>query len=214
MKAFLDDFRDIHIDGTVVICATGKSAEVMREFHDIHYRMIQTIGVNAFEWMYDLTPFYSVFSDKIDMPVETDEHYAKHKAILNNYSMYSFTHNDNDFRFSMPVGYRFQDVKSDDLDKMLNRNLLPSCVTTTEIAIGLALYMGFKNIGIIGFDLYDYIAHTHSEIINQGCDIFQEHAKRKGVNIWNLSEHSAVTSFPYIPFNEFVDNWGADKNGD
>ena len=74
-------------------------------------------------------------------------------------------------------------------------------------ALGIALYMGAKRVGVIGVDITN---HPHlSQRIDTYNDCMSQMngvAAAYGSQIYNLSPQSALDAFPFISFEEFLDN--------
>ena len=90
------------------------------------------------------------------------------------------------------------------------------CVCSTSIfgALSLAIWMGMKTIGLVGFDLYGTQFMSNSQHclnpehnvnrINKVCETFLKH-KPKGLNIYNLSKESKIDAFLKVDLEEFLD---------
>ena len=70
--------------------------------------------------------------------------------------------------------------------------------TSTYMAIIIAYQMGCKNIYLIGVDLDNHNLSHRNEQINQDYGKLYQKLQEKGVNLWNLSEKSLLTSVPKI----------------
>ena len=70
--------------------------------------------------------------------------------------------------------------------------------TSTYMAIIIAYQMGGKNIYMIGVDLDNHKLSHRLEQINQDYGNLYQKLQEKGVNLWNLSEKSLLTSIPKI----------------
>jgi len=82
------------------------------------------------------------------------------------------------------------------------------------VATGIAYKMGFKDIGIIGVDFtanHFYAKDGHHPLtamkkirhVNDAYGVMKTELKNKGVNLYNLSNRSAITNVPKITIEEF-----------
>ena len=94
---------------------------------------------------------------------------------------------------------------------MIKRSRIFHIATSTISSIALAIHMGFKQIGVIGFDLTGHSMAKHAEGINRNTDIIQESSHELGVEILNLSKDSMIESFNKCTIEEF-DNWYGGNN--
>jgi len=78
-------------------------------------------------------------------------------------------------------------------------------ITTPSLAVGVAMFMGAKRVGVIGVDLTDH--HNLSKRIPQVQRGFKELlacAWCFGVEIWNLSQQSQLDIVPTMTLKKFM----------
>ena len=76
--------------------------------------------------------------------------------------------------------------------------------TSPYMAIIHAYKMGFKNIYIIGVDFINHKLSHRLERINEDYTNLYSELQKKGVNLWNLSERSLLTTIPKISLETFA----------
>lgn len=79
--------------------------------------------------------------------------------------------------------------------------------TSPATAIGIALFMGATRIGLVGVDLISAPSLAEeTKAINDKFAQMNKVAKVYGSKIYNLSPRSALTCYPEISFQEFLDH--------
>ena len=77
--------------------------------------------------------------------------------------------------------------------------------TTSVAAISLALYMGFKQIGVIGVDLYDHLMEEFVTDIDKAVYKLKGHGLEIGSEILNLSEKSRLSVLDKVSIDDFFE---------
>jgi len=192
------NIRDTFNGSKCLICATGPSIEKI----DINKIDCLTIGINDIGKLF--YPDFLVVSDVL--PISEDgRHFHKVKRMLDTGSRLAFTYSkENVFNKSDMIYYSISPIKTVELEKSFDHHILPASVTTTEIGISLAIYLGFSYIGIIGFDMIGHDNETQVDYINEDLDKLNDYAIDHGNQIFNLSKSSLIVSFDYMKFNDFL----------
>jgi hypothetical protein len=86
----------------------------------------------------------------------------------------------------------------------LDKDKIDFSVDSTYISIILAYKMGAKEIGLIGCDLIGHTLFKRLEQINTAYTNLYNKLQEKGVNLWNLSKNSLVTTIPKKDLSEFL----------
>ena len=196
--------------GPCFVCAKGPSSNELIASHD--YTLgVTTFGVNDFERLFFPTT-YTVIADRIRIDHDYGEELNKAvKSMTNSSSEFVFTSyplrdkDGNGLAESKEVIYQSEDVYNYGIDELFQRNSIPKCNTSTINAIGLAMYMGFQQIGVIGFDLYNHPIARNVSMIDGGCKRLNDYAKQNGIEIINLSPRSMITAFEHLSLDQFYD---------
>ena len=198
----LQDFRNLHASGSVIVCGCGASLTRLAD----PYRFI-TIGVNDVGRLFQ--PNYLVV-------IDGREHFKddRFSYVESSQADYIFTQRTN---LGLPhprvLNFRLGDKeRPDDTDP----DVLPfSCagLMTPHVAICLALHMGARHIGLIGVDLtanhffgatgtHEWLAHLAS--IDREFAKLGAAALARGSRIFNLSDTSRLTAFPKMTVDTFA----------
>ncbi len=204
----LKDYSGIH-SGSCLVMGTGPSLNTLLEtgIQD----NLTTIGVNNIGGSFH--PDYVVVADPIGS-------FQKRKLeMMKDYKMPFFTPSpegwDNVFKSPL-VSYRFAgyDIESD-FGSVYGSDFVNVGHTSVFCALVIASYLGFERIGLIGcditacghsYDTEDNHRHELSRILNRINKEFvslNRAFRQNGIEVFNLSDISAVTAFPKIPINEF-----------
>lgn len=160
-----------------------------------------TIGVNRIVQYF--IPNYLIISDRMhSQPGKYDE--IVFDILSGGYNLAFSYQPGTEFKKCDTVHYDITPITTG-FEKAFNYHKLPGIVTTTEIAISLALYLGFANIGLIGFDLTGHGNELGAPIINHDLCYHREYAEDNNQSIYMLSDKSLVTTFEYIHFDQFMD---------
>lgn len=189
------------LEDICLVCGSGPSFDKYYDRNWIQLRSISRIMVNDTGLDFDPVEMRCISDDLTNI---TDSDRAQ--RILNTSAPFVLTAKpDLPFQNALKVPYKFRNYKWD-IQESFDRKLLVSCVTTTEIAISFAIYSGFKQIGILGWDLIGHPSESQAIEINKfGSKIF-EYCKSQNIRIHNLSDISLVDTIPYLPFNKFKES--------
>ena len=191
-------FRDFHTAKSIVVCGCGTSlASFSRPERFV------TIGVNGVGRLFDpdylvvVNPRNQFQTDRFSF-VET----SRAKAI--------FTHLELGISHSQVV--RFQLGKRGGTD-FSNRSTLHYTNNSPYVALCLAIHMGAKKIGLIGVDFTNdhFFAPTgRHRLAGQLPQIDREYkalydaCRHHGIQLYNLSASSRLTSLPRLSVEEFA----------
>jgi hypothetical protein len=189
----LSDFRNIHKDEWCYVCGSGVS---IKDFKPIWGHKI--IGIN------DITqyvkPDYLIMADTMNY---TDKNADKIERILGTDCEYAFSIDTRmAFDYAKLIGYDTRHWSHHEIDKIFGQGFLFSCVSTSEAAVALALYMGFSFIGMIGIDYVGYGYDSQLKEVNECYQNAFDYGREHNQFIYNLSQDSLITAIPYIP-NEY-----------
>src|SRR6185369_11987229 len=193
----LAEFRNLHQGSTIVVCGCGES---LNELTD-PARFI-TIGVNDVGRSFDpdylvvVNPRNQFFGDRFNYVESTKASYVFTQLDLG-------LSRENVIRFNLGVhgGTDLSDP-----------NILHYTQNSPYVALCLAAHMGAKRIGLIGVDFtaHHFFGPTgrHSlepqlALIDEQYQQLYEAISRHGVEIFNLSSASRLTSLPKMSLAEF-----------
>jgi hypothetical protein len=198
----LASFRDIHRGRDIVVCGCGESLTSLRQ-----PERFVTIGVNDVGRLFQ--PNYLVVIDGREHFKGDRFHYVETSE-----AEYIFTQRSGlGIRNPNVVQFRLGEKNSPDAS---DPEVLPfSCaaVMTPYIAVCLAIYMGARNIGLIGVDLTDrhFFGDTgvhqwtsHVAGIDAQFEWLTGLALERGARIFNLSETSRLASLPQMGIETFA----------
>lgn len=202
-KISYTQFKNIH-SGACLILALGKSIDSLKK--DIADKYI-CIGINDI-YRYGFTPKYMVLLDYLKRYSDYGNLQKKIECIANSKSEYCFTQFPFDFEYAKNIKIPIENLSNHNANDIMNRGNLFAYHTSTITAISLAIYMGFKQIGIIGFDLLDHAMEKDSSTINKYCEKINEYCRTIGVEILNLSKDSLITAFNTVTIQQFNEWYG------
>jgi hypothetical protein len=87
----------------------------------------------------------------------------------------------------------------------MNNGIFPMCTTSATVATAIALYMGFKSVGIIGVDLIKHKTCHNMGMIDQSFGKLCNFARENGQELVNLSDKSKLTTVPKWNLDEFIE---------
>lgn len=205
-KTSYTQFKNIH-SGACLILALGKSIDSLKK--DIAEQYI-CIGINDI-YRYKFTPKYMVLLDYLKRYSDYGNLQKKIECIAHSKSEYCFTQFPFDFAYTRNIKIPIENLSKHNANDIMNRNHLFSYHTSTITAISLAIYMGFKQIGVIGFDLIGHAMANDSDNINEYCQKINEYSRTVGVEILNLSKDSLITAFNKVSIQQF-NKWYGGSN--
>ena len=206
-------FRNIHIDEKVLICGLGSSLLRIYPKHFKNYPL--TIGVNDIGAYFD--PMYLVISDKLDRENSLYTRYQKQAVdtIANHGSPYVFLRQEMEWIPGEHVIYQNLPYRGSNLDEAIGRHMLIGLNLTIWSALSLSVYMGFSRIGLLGVDFKGQRAVNSIdtfEASDMAIDIenailskLKQEIVSNGIVVWNLSDDSKITAFPFIDPQSFED---------
>lgn len=201
------------------IVATGPSLQV-QDLLVLNQQKIFTFGVNGIlklKEQWEPNAFVAIDADFLE----------KNKSgISENNSMYKFVSDVNTFYANELLGdyYQFHCITSP-LSVMPNipediENKINAGVTVTFVALQIAMYMGFKEIYLLGVDcnymkrskqnyffedeVIDNKDHNvHSMILDYQA--VRKYAEKKGIKIFNATRGGALEVFPRVDFDSLFE---------
>lgn len=195
----LSDVKDFYAGETCVVCGLGKSLDDFMPY----CKHFKTIGVNNIAENY----FHPTILIVIDNFLAGLQKYWEHKikSIFETNSLFVFDHQmGRDFPYChYHVKFDFLPISHYGLDKIFKMEKLGASVTITEIALTLALWLGFQRIGVIGFDLIDHPAVEHAIPINEDISRIYDWGIEHDRQMWNLSTKSLIFPLPYLSIDMF-----------
>ena len=186
-------------DQTVLVCGCGVS---LKEFAPEELSRFTTIGVNDVGRYFD-PDFLLVLNRKSQFQADRF-HY-----IQNSRAKHLVTHLDLEVAHPCEIRFRLGKKNGTDLG---TKGVLPYTRNSPFVAIGLALQLGARQIGLIGVDFTDdhFFAKTGEHVlsktlgqINQEFGNLNEECLRRGVRVYNLSKGSQVTAFQKVSLSLF-----------
>jgi len=187
MMEELEKWRDIHSGQDMIVCGCGPSVAELPQTLDI-----PTIGVNDIWAYHECNYILMLDGPKAFKPERINRIVASMpnrwfltKAADKSWKTYK--------KPRQPV------TLFDDL-------LMPGArITTPSLAVGLALFLGAKRVGLIGVDL-----KGHSSLEKRVCEVDRGFLQLKGAawlmkrQLWNLSKDSMMTMLPYKSYSDFM----------
>jgi hypothetical protein len=147
---------------------------------------------------------FNVIVDRLDVTHENAQWMIDKNTSLYTFSPYSYSPSKTKW-----VETTFKPHREFPPIKALSNDMIPYGVTSTIAAIYLGIYMGCKQIGVIGFDLKGHpVMEGLSESVNQISQDAWNFCIKQGVELVNLSNESMVNSIPYMEMNKFIDLYG------
>ena len=195
----LVNYKDIHPGEKVIVCGCGTSLDLMKDVH----QDFKTIGVNDVPKLF--TPTYLVVTDhsqRFAPPRRKIVNEAKSRAM-----------------FTCVKGWRnpnivYFETGSKKLNHLDDPNKVDHFMNSPYVAVNIAYKMGFTKIGLIGVDFTDN--HFYSKDgphplmrmkkvrqVSEAYGVLKSELKRRGVDVYNLSPVSTVTTLPKITIEEF-----------
>jgi GT2 family glycosyltransferase/SAM-dependent methyltransferase len=194
----LRDYRDLHLNDTIVVCGCGVSLSELTRPEDF-----VTIGVNDVGRLFQpnylvvLNPRSQFSGDRFNY---VEQSHAS--ALFTQLNLGGHPHpNIVRFRLGRRGGVDVSDPDS-----------LPYTRNSPYVALCLALYMGAKRIGLIGVDFTrdHFFAKTGIHSLMRDVPAIDAEFKRlydacaaRKIEIFNLSEVSRLTALPKMSIDEF-----------
>jgi len=183
----LEHWRDIHKGEEFIVCGCGPSvAELPKNLN------IPTIGVNDIWSYHECTYILMIDGPKAFKPNRVER-------IVNSKPERWFLTKDSDKAWKGFKKPRIPATLFDDL-------LMPGIrMTTPTLAVGLAMFMGAKRVGIIGVDL-----KGHASLEKRVCEVERGFVQLRGCawlmrsQLWNLSQDSMVSVIPKCTYTDFM----------
>lgn len=204
----LKDYKNLHNGEACIVCGLGMSLYRLPKKWEKKYPIIGVNDINK-----NLVPNYQILSEPLTN--ERDEFKEKIKCIKETRCKTIFSAHPIDFKYSEPIIVEMIDLRNNDnIQEILDNNQLFAIRKITTVAISLAIYMGFKWIGVIGFDMKGERAvypDTNSLISNKTAlllmnnylRIVNKYCNDNGIKIYNLSNDSEIDAFPFAKFDDF-----------
>ena len=195
----LEDFKNKYEYQSCVIAATGPSIVSLNP----RLRSGITIGVNKIARYFN--PTYLVVIDRfrrgIDHPGREEE--LGCNLVWDTVVECVFTRWDNGYT-SPTVMIECSPINTIGPETIFRKGRIPTFNTATFAAIGLAMYMGFQNIGVIGFDVRGHGIERTIDQLEAALLRLTDYAKKQGQNVWNLSDQSMLTSLEKCSQDDFI----------
>lgn len=199
----LASFKDKHHGETIIVCGCGESLNLL----DTPDRYI-TIGVNDIGRRFHPN-YLVVVNPRNQFKADRFHHVASTKA------QYVFTQLPN---LGIPNSniVRFRLGKNGGTD-FTDPQVLHYTKNSPYVALCLAVHMGARRIGLIGVDFTDnhFFANTGTHPLARNLAAIDAEYRRlvealraRGVEVFNLSPISRLTSIPKMPLNEFSSTAG------
>lgn len=199
LPATLEGFRGFHAGETFLVCGCGSSVSTL-----VRPERFRTIGVNDIGRMFQ--PDYLV--------VLNGRHQFKDdrfRYVEESQARALFTQ----LRLQVPhphvITFRLGQRGGADID---NPTVLPYTRNSPYVAMALAMHMGAKRIGLIGVDFTDHhffadtgrhpLAREFPRIDAEYGRLYQS-CLRLGIEAFNLSATSRLTTLPKLSLEEFVE---------
>lgn len=215
------DYKHSHKGQPCLVCGTGDSIkELTPEIRD----KFVLISVNAFESVTSFSPDYLVILDRLDYSIKHNPQWIIDKldAIYRTKCESVFTVRDVFLTDVEGVfkGFACRNVIKIKTAKMkgawesvFDSGVLPQSYTSAITACGLAMFMGFAQIGFLGVDMKGHPQlEQHAKTIDQSFEKLLTFARSKGIELVNLSKDSLIELVPKYSLNEFIRNYAGDKN--
>jgi hypothetical protein len=190
-------FRNIHRGSSIIVCGCGESATKIQSTNLI------TIGIGDISKVF--SPNYLLISNYLHQ-----YEIERSKFILTSTARYIFT----------PLKYIDIDKNNIIYAKCgeftgteLAEDSLNYSETSAYMAICLAEYMGARSIGVLGVDFTDrhlsganrpHALSSQVDKINLEFDLLNQALRRRGINVYNLSDVSKIQAFERASWSEFI----------
>lgn len=193
------EFRNRHAGATIVVCGCGAS---LKEFN--HPEEFITIGVNDVGRQFQPT-YLVVVNPRNQFSADRFRHVESSRA----QAIFSQL----DLKLNQPV-VRFRLGQYGGTDSS-DPGVLHFTRNSPYVAVGLAVHLGAKRIGLIGVDFTDHHffgstgRHALSRSIGQIDDEYRKLGSAlgsRGIEIVNLSRQSRLTAFPKVELPVFKTN--------
>jgi hypothetical protein len=208
-KALLS-YKDKHHGKSCIVCGLGPSLE---QLTDEAKELFYTIGVNDIGCSF--TPDYLITSEDPMRRFKQRKWNKKQMAILNSKAKAIFSVYGGRFKHSRPIRVIMEDLRRNHIENIFEHNHLFAYRKITTAAISLAVWMGFKTIGVIGHDctgpraindLNDSLGMhgNRVEIMEKNLETIYTYCIKRGIQVFNLSDMSAVKAFPFLRLEDFI----------
>ena len=198
----LGQFRNIHTKDKIIILGCGASAV---DIVDVDHSGVILFGVN------DIS---RLISPKYLLVVDTPAKFLglRNKAVVQSGADYLFTQ-IHDWKPMKPTKKVIFQLGNNRLKNIESMELVDYSNNSPYMAALIAYKMGCKNIGILGVDFtknHFYAEDGDHVLIDRLNDIdikykeLREKLNSKGVNLYNLSKHSALTHIPKMDMLKFL----------
>jgi hypothetical protein len=195
--------QDYHGQKACLVCGLGPSINLVTDYVR---KRIKTIGVN-YIGMY-FKPSYNLILDKLFLPVGDIIEEKMQAMVTENKAPYTFSKYYYDRCKSPLVFFNSLDRKEGSFSEAVEKGCIYTAYTSTISAISLAFILGFKQIGLVGFDIKEHpTMEQYLEGIEKVCGSIQGACRTEGWQIFNLSRDSLVTAFPPMDIHDFMEEY-------
>jgi hypothetical protein len=193
----LRDYRDVHRGGTIVVCGCGVSLSQLTR-----PEQFVTIGVNDVGRLFQ--PNYLVVLNPRGQFSRDRFQYVEQSGASAIFTQLNLG-------ISHPNIVRFRLGRRGGVD-VADADSLPYTRNSPYVAACLAMYMGASRIGILGVDFTrdHFFAKTGTHVLERELNVIDNEYKRlyeacaaAGIELFNLSDVSRLTSLPKISLDEF-----------
>lgn len=188
MMEELEKWRDCHKGQDMIVCGCGPSVAELPRTLDI-----PTIGVNDI-WSYHECNYILMLDGPKAFTPNRVNRIAASKP-----EQWFLTKASN-------KAWTTQAAKPRKPMTLFDELLMPGVsLTTPSLAVGLAMFMGAKRVGLIGVDL-----KGHGSLEKRVCEVDRGFMELKGtawihrVQLWNLSKDSMMTMLPHKSLTDFL----------
>ena len=199
----LADFAGIQddcYDKACLVCGLGPSVKLVTPTIAGN---IATIGVNYISMF--LRPSFNLILDKLFLPIGEITDVKMQAMITNNKAAVTFSKYYYDRCRSTMVFFNTLDHKEGSFGEAIGNGCLYTAYTSMISAISLAFILGFKQVGIVGFDIKGHpTMEQYLDGIEKVCRSILEYCQSEGLLIFNLSQDSLLTAFPKIDIHDFI----------
>ncbi len=215
-RTFLYEFQNLHKNEACIILALGSS---LKKFTKKYWDLLPSIGVNDINKYY--TPIYQILSESLSENIwlsynkdKTKMAMEKINTALATEANYVFSCSNDIFPNSVKIAVEYEDLRKVSIDRIIQLGKLFAFRKITTCALSLAHYMGFKYIGIIGWDESGERAvfpetnninmpDVFMTVLNNYCDQISKFMKDNGIEVYNLSKVSKVKGFKYKSIQDY-----------
>lgn len=206
----LKDFKNYH-EGPCFILGTGPSLELITKYDITDY---PTIGINTIGDYYD--PTYLVHVDRLDLKhlhgiingVDID---AKYRRIADTNCQYVFSPRAMDYyKHALWIKINMVNASEKTPWGYIQEHKVVCATGSMPASICLAAYMGFKQIGIIGWDLIGHHHFSKPQIIDEVNGVAKylyEDFRQHGIELYNLSDQTLVHTLPKWDIESFKETY-------